>query len=68
MDSDKAVANFFTPLSKKEPDKMSWRIVKDTLLVGRYTASSAQQVARNRTKVAAFDFVRKILEIYMRAA
>ncbi|KAF3034070.1 hypothetical protein E8E12_004444 [Didymella heteroderae] len=30
--TNKAVANFFTPSSKKEPEKMTWRIVKDSLL------------------------------------
>ncbi|OAK95989.1 PNK3P-domain-containing protein [Phaeosphaeriaceae sp. SRC1lsM3a] len=54
--TSKAVANFFTPLSKKEPDKMSWRIVKDSLLVGRYTASGARTAASQRTRIAAFDF------------
>ncbi|KAH8730048.1 polynucleotide kinase 3 phosphatase-domain-containing protein [Phaeosphaeriaceae sp. PMI808] len=54
--TSKAVANFFTPLSKKEPDKMSWRIVKDSLLIGRYAASTARVAAKGRTKIAAFDF------------
>jgi hypothetical protein len=54
---DKAVANFFTPLSKKEPEKMSWRIVKDSLLVGRYATSAARPAAKGKTKIAAFDFV-----------
>ena len=53
----KAVANFFTPLSKKEPEKMSWRIVNNSLLVGRYAASTAYSVAKGQTKIAAFDFV-----------
>jgi hypothetical protein len=57
---DKAVANFFTPLSKKEPEKMSWRIVKDSLLVGRYATSAARPAAKGKTKIAAFDFVRPL--------
>ncbi|OAL48864.1 PNK3P-domain-containing protein [Pyrenochaeta sp. DS3sAY3a] len=53
----KAVANFFTPLSKKEPEKMTWRIVKDTLLVGKYGPSSATgKVAQQKRRIAAFDF------------
>jgi hypothetical protein len=55
---DKAVANFFTPLSKKEPEKMSWRIVKDSLLVGRYATSATRSAAKGKIKIAAFDFVR----------
>ncbi|KAF2127312.1 PNK3P-domain-containing protein [Dothidotthia symphoricarpi CBS 119687] len=51
--TSKAVANFFTPVSKKEPEKMTWRIVKDSLLVGRYGASSA---TTGKRRIAAFDF------------
>jgi hypothetical protein len=54
----KAVASFFTPLSKKEPEKMSWRIVKDSLLVGRYATSAGRPAAKDKTKIAAFDLVR----------
>lgn len=56
--TSKAVANFFTPLSKKEPEKMVWRIVKDSLLVGRYGASTAMLgTTKGKRKVAVFDFV-----------
>jgi bifunctional polynucleotide phosphatase/kinase len=61
----KAVANFFTPLSKKEPEKMTWRIVKDSLLTGRYAASNAQSAANGRTKIAAFDLVRPSIELHV---
>jgi len=53
----KAIANFFTPASKKEPEKMSWRIVNDSLLIGRYRASTPISSLK-RQKIAAFDFVR----------
>jgi hypothetical protein len=58
--SGKAIANFFTPVSQKEPEKMSWRVVHDTLLIGRYGAPAATQATRpiKRRKIAAFDFVR----------
>lgn len=57
--SDKAVASFFTPASKKEPEKMIWRVVKDSLLVGRYNISATVQLASHeKRKIAAFDFVR----------
>jgi bifunctional polynucleotide phosphatase/kinase len=59
--SGKAVANFFTPASKKEPEKMSWRIVNNSLLIGRYIASTAAQSAtciKGKQEIAAFDFVR----------
>ncbi|KAJ8109817.1 hypothetical protein OPT61_g7175 [Boeremia exigua] len=54
---DKAVANFFTPASKKEPEKMIWRTVKDSLLVGRHgTSAIAQAASKTRRRIAAFDF------------
>lgn len=38
---------------------MSWRIVKDSLLVGRYNVSATIQSAiKVKRKIAAFDFVR----------
>ncbi|KAF1849978.1 PNK3P-domain-containing protein [Cucurbitaria berberidis CBS 394.84] len=55
--TSKAVANFFTPTSRKEPEKMTWRVVKDSLLVGRYSASTTTQgVTEGKRRVAAFDF------------
>ncbi|KAF2692285.1 PNK3P-domain-containing protein [Lentithecium fluviatile CBS 122367] len=55
--TSKAVASFFTPLSKKEPEQMTWRTVHDTLLIGRHTPPSAASVAQTRAKqkIAAFD-------------
>ncbi|KAF2441653.1 PNK3P-domain-containing protein [Karstenula rhodostoma CBS 690.94] len=55
--TNKAVANFFTPLSKKEPDQMAWRVVNDSLLIGRYRAAAHLPKATNaKRKIAAFDF------------
>ncbi|KAJ4987269.1 polynucleotide kinase 3 phosphatase [Stagonosporopsis vannaccii] len=55
--TNKAVANFFTPASKKEPEKMTWRVVKDSLLVGRHdTLAAAQSATKARRRIAAFDF------------
>ncbi|KAF2742545.1 DNA kinase/phosphatase Pnk1 [Sporormia fimetaria CBS 119925] len=53
--TSKSVANFFTPVSQKEPEKMNWRIVNDTLLAGRYGAAQAARPGKRR-KIAAFDF------------
>jgi len=55
------VTNFFKPASQKqkEPEKITWRNINNSLLIGKYQAS--QPVARNedgqRQKIAAFDFV-----------
>jgi bifunctional polynucleotide phosphatase/kinase len=60
----KAIANFFTPASKKEPEKMSWRIVNNSLLIGRYGVSAAAKSTtsiKSKQKIAAFDFVRPYL-------
>ncbi|KAL9119120.1 MAG: hypothetical protein Q9187_004323 [Circinaria calcarea] len=37
----KAVASFFTPVSQKEPERVTWRVVESSLLVGRYSPSPA---------------------------
>lgn len=64
-----AVASFFTPLSKKQPEKTIWQErasdndIRSTLLVGRYEPDNkserlvSSQVAQRKPKVAAFDFV-----------
>jgi len=50
----KAVAQFFTPLSKKEPEKVAWRVVDETLLVGEHQGFTADS---GRHKIAGFDLV-----------
>lgn len=58
--SETAVASFFTPVSKKKPEKISWRIVNKSLLAGKYTSGpivNGQTQTAKRRKVAAFDLV-----------
>lgn len=57
---EQAVASFFTPVSKKEPEKITWRVVKQSLLVGTSepTNIKGDVPAMKRRKIAAFDFVR----------
>jgi bifunctional polynucleotide phosphatase/kinase len=53
---DKAVATFFKPASHKAPDKLIWRIVNNSLIIGRYDPSEAPKPPRTLPiKVAAFD-------------
>ncbi|KAL2828693.1 polynucleotide kinase 3'-phosphatase [Aspergillus cavernicola] len=55
----KTVTNsFFTPASKKIPEPITWRIVNNSLVVGKYSAdpNRDQKRATGRLKVAAFDF------------
>ncbi|MCJ1485322.1 hypothetical protein MMC06_005496 [Schaereria dolodes] len=60
--TEQTVASFFTPVSKKEPEQITWRILKDSLLVGKYdpnaVSSALPDTSTNlkRTKIAAFDF------------
>lgn len=44
---------------------MSWRIVHNSLLIGRYGAPTTAQSAKSitRRKIAAFDFVRLYLTL-----
>ncbi|KAI9831427.1 MAG: hypothetical protein M1819_005026 [Sarea resinae] len=54
-----AVAKFFTPASKKDPDPITWRIVDNSLLIGRYAPASSEGPSPPAPKViriAAFDF------------
>ncbi|KAL6714847.1 DNA kinase/phosphatase Pnk1 [Lecanora helva] len=51
----KAVASFFTPSSKKEPEKVTWRIVNDTLLFAKYNPKTTSKDDIKR-KIAGFDF------------
>ncbi|KAL2049079.1 hypothetical protein ABVK25_010675 [Lepraria finkii] len=52
----KAVANFFTPASKKEPEKTAWAIINKGLLIARYNpAKEANRPPVKRRKIAAFD-------------
>ena len=54
----KAVNSFFTPASKKDPDRVAWRVVNETLLVARYQPRSQNEPKPRplrRRKIAAFD-------------
>ena len=52
--TSKAVSNFFKPASQKEPEKITFHNVHDSLLVGRY--ENATTITRPKpAKVAAFD-------------
>ena len=51
------VANFFKPLSAKDPERVSWRILNKSLLVAKYDNKSIPAYSTPR-KVASFDLVR----------
>ncbi|KAL6235179.1 hypothetical protein BDW75DRAFT_210493 [Aspergillus navahoensis] len=57
----KSVAtSFFTPMSQRrtEPTSISWRIVNNTLIVGKFPSSPGQppRQSSSKPKIAAFDF------------
>ncbi|KAL8948829.1 MAG: hypothetical protein Q9222_005013 [Ikaeria aurantiellina] len=54
--TNKAIAGFFTPSSKKNRDKTTWRVVKTTLLAGQYDSEPQRHESIKRRKIAAFDF------------
>ncbi|USW58317.1 Putative HAD-superfamily hydrolase,subfamily IIIA, polynucleotide kinase 3 phosphatase [Septoria linicola] len=52
--TNRAVSNFFKPASQKDPEKITFHNVHDSLLVGRY--ENATTITRPKpVKVAAFD-------------
>lgn len=52
----KSVANFFKPASEKQPEKIAWRVIDGSLIVGRYNdASQPDRDLSRPVKIAAFD-------------
>jgi hypothetical protein len=61
---EQAVRNFFTPASQKPKDeKLAWRTVNSSLIVGRYNPTLPEAAVSTGNsepiKIAAFDFVSK---------
>ena len=54
-----AASSFFTPLSQKKPDPVTWRIVNNTLVVGKHSgeAGKPSSTSTEKKKIAAFDLV-----------
>ncbi|KAI4808920.1 PNK3P-domain-containing protein [Aureobasidium sp. EXF-8845] len=50
-----AVANFFKPASQKDPEKVAWKVIDNTLLYCKYDKIDSFAADRPR-KIAAFDF------------
>jgi len=50
------VASFFKPASQKEPERLSWRIIDNSLVIGRYEPQiKPPQTQKHPVKIAAFD-------------
>ncbi|KAI9773844.1 MAG: hypothetical protein M1840_006069 [Geoglossum simile] len=58
------VANFFTPASKKEPERTTWRIVNDSLLIARHDIAEINKTStlNNRRRIAGFDLDSTIIK------
>lgn len=56
ISADRAVASFFKPASQREPEKLVWRIINNSLVVGQYDINKDRTAKRIMpVKVAAFD-------------
>jgi hypothetical protein len=57
---ENAVVSFFTPASKKEPEKIIWRVINDSLLIARYNAKGTNKadILEKGHRIAGFDLVR----------
>jgi bifunctional polynucleotide phosphatase/kinase len=53
--TNSAVSNFFKPASQKEPEKVTFQILQESLLIGRYRDATTTERPKS-VKVAAFDF------------
>ncbi|CAL5867677.1 uncharacterized protein PFLUO_LOCUS1896 [Penicillium psychrofluorescens] len=51
------MSSFFTPTSQKKPEPITWRVVRNSLVIGRYApdGKTAQPPAAGQRKIAAFD-------------
>ncbi|XHG05288.1 hypothetical protein AWENTII_008527 [Aspergillus wentii] len=54
----KAVSSFFTPASQKKPEPITWRILNNSLVIGKYAGQKTDVKQDVKRKIAAFDLVR----------
>ncbi len=57
---ERAVSSFFTPTSMKEPERITWQIINETLLLASHqpiTVDTTNGPPSKRRKIAAFDLV-----------
>ncbi|KAG5297472.1 polynucleotide kinase [Histoplasma ohiense] len=55
--TNKTVANFFTPVSQKKPEQVTWRTVNNSCIIGKYHQEQALEAAKSgkKRRIAAFD-------------
>lgn len=57
------MSSFFTPTSQKKPDQITWRIVNNSLVVGKFSIEpGSKKEFPGKPKIAAFDFVSQTTE------
>ena len=59
--TEDAVASFFVPASKKAPERVTWRVIDDSLLTARFESGKINETIKRPTagrRIAAFDLVR----------
>lgn len=57
---ERAVSSFFTPASQKKPEQITWRVVNNSAIIGKYVAEAERKQTAEKPKVAAFDLVRVV--------
>ncbi|OAT06353.1 polynucleotide kinase [Blastomyces gilchristii SLH14081] len=52
-----SAANFFTPLSQKKPEQVTWRTVRNSCIIGKYHQELSREAVKSGVKrhIAAFD-------------
>ncbi|QSS63654.1 polynucleotide kinase [Histoplasma capsulatum] len=55
--TNKTVANFFTPVSQKKPEQVTWRTVNNSCIIGKYHQEQALEAVKSgkKRRIAAFD-------------
>ncbi|PGH04098.1 polynucleotide kinase 3'-phosphatase [Helicocarpus griseus UAMH5409] len=55
--TSKSASNFFTPLSQKKPESVTWRVVDNSCIIAKYHPEEAAAAVKSGSKrrIAAFD-------------
>ncbi|OOF96995.1 hypothetical protein ASPCADRAFT_205751 [Aspergillus carbonarius ITEM 5010] len=51
----KAVSSFFTPASQKKPEQITWRVINNSAVIGKYISESGHKQRAEKPRIAAFD-------------
>jgi bifunctional polynucleotide phosphatase/kinase len=54
---EKSAANFFTPVSQKKPDPITWRVIGTSVVIGKQTTGKTCPSTDKQRRIAGFDLV-----------